>query len=128
MKIIQSFLLLTVCLTVTTLLHAQELKTEVVKRTEVKTPPASTVTNTPSPGADPKMPYDNAAGKKTTTEEKLQVLNKQKDGPMNKLTTEQLNTFNGSPNRPAAPTNEQGTPQEKPAPVKPVIVTPVNQQ
>lgn len=49
MKIIKSLFLITVGICTTTLLHAQEVKTLVVNKTEVKMPPQVTPTNAPSP-------------------------------------------------------------------------------
>ena len=49
MKIIKSFLLVTVGICAATLLHAQELQTKVVNKTEAKTPPASNISSIPSP-------------------------------------------------------------------------------
>jgi len=49
MKILRSFLLVTICVSTTAVLQAQEVKTEILKSTEVKASPAATAGNNPSP-------------------------------------------------------------------------------
>ncbi|MEP7238510.1 MAG: hypothetical protein ABI685_11615 [Ferruginibacter sp.] len=115
MKIIKSFLLVTVCLSATTLLHAQEVKTEVLKQTEVKAPPTD-IANKPSP-APQLIPMNGIAPKEAP---KVQALTADANGPANKLTADQLKTLNGIADKPkqtapaAAPDAQQN--------VKPQII------
>lgn len=111
MKIIKSFLLLTICLSTTTLLKAQteEIKAQVLKQTEVKALPASTVTNKPSPAPQFK-PLNGIAPQATTTataetpsplkidDDKKQTSDA--NAATQKLTAEQLKTFNGKAEKP----------------------------
>lgn len=105
MKIIKTFLLVNVCLCATTLLHAQEVKTEVLKQTEIKPPPAATITNVPSPAPELK-PMNGVAPKEApvaATEAPSPFKkeeNKNQVGPTNNLTAEQLKTLNGIADKP----------------------------
>lgn len=118
MKIIQSFLLITVCLGATNLLQAQEIKAEILKPTAIKAPPATTITNVPSPapvlmpmnGVAPKeapvtateapSPLKKDENKKQPEDPKVVALTINANGPTNNLTAEQLNTLNGIANKP----------------------------
>ena len=104
MKIIKSLLIGTVVLCATTLLHAQEIKTEMLKPTAIKLPPAATITNIPSP-APVLMPMNGVAPKEAPVAA-LQVPsplkkeeNKNQVEP-NNLTSEQLKTLNGTADKP----------------------------
>ena len=132
MKLIKSFLLVTVTLSATTLLHAQEIKTE------VKALPAAVVSNIPSPapqlnpmnGVAPKeapvaatqapSPLKKDENKSQPEDPKTEALTIQANGPKNNLTAEQLNTLNGiakKPKQTAAPASSL-TPQN----IKPAIL------
>ena len=118
MKIIKSLLLVSVGLSANVLLHAQELKTEVLKQSEIKAPPASTETNKPSPppqfkpmnGVVPKeaavavsdnpSPLKKDENKIQPEDLKAIAISKDAKGPANKLTPEQLKTLNGTAERP----------------------------
>jgi hypothetical protein len=117
MKIIKSLLLVSVGLSATLLLHAQELKTEVLKQHEIKAPPASTESNKPSPlpqlkPMDGVVPKEAPVAAQTPSplkkdENKIQpenlkaiAISKDANGPANKLTPEQLKTLNGTAERP----------------------------
>lgn len=152
MKIIKSTLLLTVVLCATTLLHAQQaknensnnppqLKAEVIKQEEMKTPPQAGV-NTPSPQPELKpqpgtpLPKEAAATTNTKPQQndegasKAKALSKPKNVVLDngtgdetkKLTPEQQNILNGKSERPknsgvpVANSNEQKTTQVQPAP------------
>jgi len=104
MKIIKSFLLLGICLHTATLLHAQDLKAakaEVLKPTEVKAPPVSTVTNKPSPAPELE-PMNGVADEKQKQPKDLkpQVLTKDANAATKNLTPEQLKTLNGVSEKP----------------------------
>jgi hypothetical protein len=148
MKIIKSFLLLTVCLSATTWLRAQEVKTEVLMKTEVKAPPMAVKNNTPSPApelipmngviakealvaaAETPSPFKKDENKKQPEAPKTQILTIDANAATNKLTTEQLKTLNGTAKKPkqlsATPVSD--TPGATQQPVsKPVIAkTPGN--
>jgi hypothetical protein len=155
MKIIKSLSLIAVGLFVTTLLHAQQdknnqppqLKAEVLKQQEIKTPPQAGLMNTPSPqpGLKPQpgtpLPKEAAATTNTqpqqSEEGKSKVLPKPKNAVLDnsteddtkKLTPEQTNILNGKSERPknsgvqAPKSSEQKTMQ-----VQPVKQTDVKQQ
>ncbi len=126
MKIIKPFLLVTVGLCATSLLHAQEIKTEILKPTEIKAPPATTITNMPSP-APMLMPMNGVAPKEAAvvTSPTPSPLNKDENkkqvGPINNLTSEQLKTLNGIAQKPKsiAPVATLDAAQN----IKPVIVS-----
>ena len=146
MKLIKPFLLLTIALSATTLLHAQNLKSESVKETDIKLlPPATTDKKTlpvpelkPMNGVAPKeapvaaaqttpelKKYENKTQPETP---KLQVISIDANAANSTLTAEQLNTLNGiaeKPKQTAAPASSL-TPQNiKPAmliaPAAPVL-------
>ena len=137
MKIIKSFLLLTIALGTTTLLHAQNLKPELVKETDVKLPPPATTDKKTLPvpelkpmnGVTPKeapvvattqapSPLKTAENKNQPEDLKVVALTKEANDPKNNLTAEQLKTLNGiaeKPKQTAAPASSL-TPQSiKPA-------------
>lgn len=66
MKIIKSFLLVTVGICATTLLYAQDVKTETAKPEEIKIPTRA-ATNTPSPAPEFKPQPGGAAPKAATS-------------------------------------------------------------
>jgi hypothetical protein len=127
MKIIKSILLLTVVLCATTRLHAQQqknnqppqLKAEVVKQEEIKTPPQALV-NTPSPqpelkpqpgtplpkeaaASTNKQPQQNDEGTseaKALPKPKTVILDNGTGDETKKLTPEQTNILNGKSERP----------------------------
>ena len=130
MKLIKSFLLVTVTLSATTLLQAQEIKTE------VKALPAAVVSNKPSPAPELK-PMNGVAPKEAPVEAtqapsplkkdenknqpedlKVVVLTKEANGPKNNLTAEQLKTLNGIADKP-----KQTAPAA--AALTPLIVKPI---
>ena len=137
MKIIKSFLLVAVALSATTLLHAQNLKPELVKETDVKLPPPATTDKKTLPvpelkpmnGVTPKeapvvattqapSPLKTAENKNQPEDLKVVALTKEANGPKTNLTAEQLKTLNGTAEKPkqiAAPASSL-TPQSiKPA-------------
>lgn len=115
MKIIKSFLLITVGLFASALLFAQEATT-----TKLKIPPAAVESNKPSPAPELKpMPMDGVVpkdapvaiqqtssslkkdeGKPRLEEPKVVALTIEANGPKNKLTPEQLKTLNGISEKP----------------------------
>ena len=138
MKIIKSFLLVAVALSATTLLHAQNLKPELVKETDVKLPPPATADKKTLPvpelkpmnGVTPKeapveatqapSPLKTAGNKNQPEDLQVVALTKEANGPKNNLTAEQLKTLNG--------TSEKSKKSELPASsltpqnVKPVMI------
>jgi len=108
MKIIRSFLLITVCLCATTLLHAQqaknennkppELTTEVLKQPEVKIP-SQTAHNTPSPTPELKpqlateKPVAAETPKSLVSEEEVKP--QQKEKPATKIDESNTNAIPG---------------------------------
>ena len=140
MKIIKSFLLVAVALSATTLLHAQSLKPELVKETDVKlSPPATTdKKKLPAPelkpmnGVTPKeapvvattqapSPLKTAENKNQPEDLKVVALTKEANDPKNNLTAEQLKTLNGTAEKPKQTASAAAalTPQN----VKPVMIT-----
>jgi len=147
MKIIQSFSLITVGLFATTLSLAQEIKTEVLKPAEIKTPPAAG--NKPSPvpelksqaGITPKQasvavletpsPLKKNENNKLVEESKTEILVRDPKVATNKLSAENLKTLNGTTERPkqliATPASDTLNAMLQPV-SKPVIAkTPANQ-
>ena len=138
MKIIKTLLVGTVALCATALLHAQEIKTEILKPTAIKLPPASTISNNPSPapqlipinGVAPKeapaiasqaaSPFKKDENKMQPKEPKTQILTTDATGPKNNLTAEQLKTLNGIADKPKqiAPAATLDAPQN----IKPAIL------
>lgn len=118
MKIIKSLLLVSVGLSATVLLHAQELKTEVLKQREIKAPPASTESNKPSPApqlkpmngiapaaapvavAETPSPFKKDKDQQQVNKPQKTIAVTDAGAAENKLTTEQLNTLNGTAQRP----------------------------
>ena len=105
MKIIKTLLLGTVALFATALLHAQEIKTEMLKPTAIKLPPASDISNKPSPA--PQLKPMNGVAPIEATVTALQAPspfnkdeNKNQVEPINNLTAEQLKTLNGIADKP----------------------------
>ena len=152
MKIIKSFLLVTRGLCTTTLLQAQEIKTEILKPTAIKPPPAATITNIPSPapqlnpmnGVAPKeapvaatqapSPLKKDENKSQPEDPKTEALTIEANGPKNNLTAEQLKTLNGIAEKPkqTAPAATLDAPQNiKPAillaPAAPLVIKNENQ-
>ena len=131
MKIIKTFLLVTVGLCATTLLQAQEIKTEILKPTAIKLPPASDISNKPSPAPQLKpmngvtpieapSPLKKDENKSQPEDPKTEALTIEANGPKNNLTAEQLKTLNGIAEKPkqTAPAVAVLTPQN----VKPVMI------
>ena len=138
MKIIKSLLLGTVALCAPTLLHAQEIKTEILKPTAIKLPPASDISNKPSPapqlnlmnGVAPKeapvaatqapSPLKKDENINQPENPKTVALTIEANGPKNNLTPEQLKTLNGIADKPkqVAPAATPDGPQN----LKPIIL------
>jgi len=110
MKNIKSFLVLAACICTTTLLHAQEVKTEIAKKTEAKAPPASTVTSIPSPS--PELTPMNGITPKGASPASS-PLTRNANAATNNLTPEQLKTLNGTAERPKQTTTAVLTPAAK---------------
>jgi hypothetical protein len=142
MKIIKSFCLVTVCLSSTALLQAQNLTAKTA------TPPESTI---PAPGGKPAVapdlqpasiitpkamtmdvnqktpsPVNMDDNKKTPEKENITLKTVDADAPTNQLTAEQINTLNGKatlPKQSAIAPGTPGTDNAKPLPLaKPVLV------
>jgi len=134
MKIIKSFLLLTITISATTLLHAQELKTAVAEQKEIKALPAASSKPSPAPefkpmngavakeaavaNAETPSPANKADNKIQEEDIKTQVLTIDKNGA-NKLSAAQMKILNGNTERPKGPAQGPGTldPNVRPAPV-----------
>lgn len=118
MKILKSLLLVSVGLSATALLQAQELKTQVLKQSETKAPPASTESNKPSPlpqlkpmggivpaaapvaASQTPSPLKKDESGNQVNQPKKATATTDANATENKLTTEQLNTLNGTAQRP----------------------------
>lgn len=105
MKIIKSFLLVTFGLCATSLLHAQEVKTEILKETEIKAPPDNIAPIKPSPALVFKpmngvAPNEAPAAALQTPSPLKKDEHESQVGPINNLTAEQLKTLNGIADKP----------------------------
>ena len=136
MKIIKTFLLLTIALNATTLLHAQNLKPELVKETDVKLPPPATADKKTLPAPELKpmngiVPKEAPAAAAQTTpalkndenknqpeQPKLQVISIDANAANSKLTVEQLNTLNGIAEKPKQTAAPASTPRQTPRPAE----------
>lgn len=141
MKIIQSFLLLTVGFCATTVVYAQELKPEIAKPVEIKIAPAA-ADNKPSslpelkpqPGADSKETASSAVGEtasplkkdenvKPNENAKTVALTIEGNETTKNLTAEQLKTLNGVSERPTVKAAVPNTIDNsvRPVPAKPAV-------
>jgi hypothetical protein len=82
MKIIKSIAAITVCLCATTLLHAQEIKAELAKLSEVKPPPQAVRSNSPSP--QPELKPQVAGEKPVAAETPKSLLSEEEVKPQKK--------------------------------------------
>jgi hypothetical protein len=125
MKIIKSLLLAAVCLSATTLLHAQEIKTASAKPVQANIPEGAN--NKPSPQPELKPQPQVAA---IATEAPAAVLETpsplkiDKDSkPVQNMSAEQAKILAGKTERPkpAAPTPNTIDPNARPVPTKPAV-------
>jgi len=122
MKIIKSLSLVAVCVSVANLLQAQEAKTQVLQRKEVKAPPADNALPKETPVAALQTP---SPSKKD--DNKKQVLTKDMNSPAGNLTAEQLKTLNGTAQKPKEPAPAAVVSDNNKAAGKPVIIPAQNQ-
>lgn len=119
MKIIKSLLLLTICLSTAGMLRAQEVKAEVKKAAEIKAPtdnagkmvspvphltPMAGVTlkEEPVPAAPTPSPSKSDDKKVQPDGANAVIVTRDANAANSKLTAEQLQTMNGTAQRPAA--------------------------
>lgn len=118
MKIIKSLILVSVCLTATNLLHAQEAKeekTEIAPVSQIKQPvPADVNKIQPQQSNQPEAAAGIKSGKPVLIQAPV-------NNPNSSLTPEQLKTANGTAQKPVMVV-PHGT-EQKPAKPKPAIIT-----
>lgn len=133
MKIIKSFAAILVCISTPALLHAQEIKTEIAKPIEVKTP--ATDANKPSPqpvfkpqpqvaataidasaAAETPSPLTRKEDAKPEGQDKLQIKTLDKNDIATPGGEEGRKIMAGKTTRPAAEINNQSTVDPRPAP------------
>ena len=119
MKIIKSLSLVAVCVSVANLLQAQEAKTQVLQRKEVKAP-AEVPKEAPVAASQTPSPSKKDDNKK-------QVLTRDINTTPGNLTAEQLKTLNGTAQKPKEPAPAAVVSDNNKAAGKPVIIPAQNQ-
>ena len=142
MKIVQSFAAILVCISSSTLLHAQEIKTEIAKPLEVKIPstdankpspqpvfkpqPQVAATEAPAAAAETPSPLTRKEDAKPADKEKMEVKIVSENDIVTPGGEEGRKVMAGKTTRPKDPIYSPSTADAKPAP--PVSKSPASNQ